>query len=303
VQDGTVVWERGYGMADVARSIEVRPDTPFPIGGLTQALSAAILLEQCVETGHLDLDDKVQQWVPEFSDPVATIYDVLTHRTSTGKYQYAPSRFAQITGAIEACVRKTPQPIREVLAEGLFERLAMFDSVPSQDVADGSPDDRAIFSDAQLDRFDADLARMVKTYKVVSGTATVTSVAPASLTAADGAISTVRDLARFDAAFEKPVLLHRDTMAAMWTPALSASGAALPTGMGWFVQNYNGERVYWQFGLTRDAASSLIVKIPGKHLTLILLANSDGLSAPFALQEGDVNASLFARAFLRLFIG
>ena len=61
VQDGTVVWERGYGMADVARSIEVRPDTPFPIGGLTQALSAAILLEQCVETGHLDLDDKVQQ--------------------------------------------------------------------------------------------------------------------------------------------------------------------------------------------------------------------------------------------------
>ena len=64
-----------------------------------------------------------------------------------------------------------------------------------------------------------------------------------------------------------------------------------------------GERVYWQFGLTKDAASSLIVKIPGKHLTLILLANSDGLTAPFALQEGDVNASLFARAFLRLFIG
>ena len=38
-------------------------------------------------------------------------------------------------------------------------------------------------------------------------------------------------------------------------------------------------------------------------LTLILLANSDGLSAPFPLQEGDVNASLFARAFLRLFVG
>ena len=98
-------------------------------------------------------------------------------------------------------------------------------------------------------------------------------------------------------------ILHRDTMVTMWTPATSATGAAMPTGLGWFVQAYNGERIYWQFGLTRDAASSLIAKIPGKHLTLILLANSDGLSAPFALQEGDVNASLFARAFLRLFIG
>jgi hypothetical protein len=38
-------------------------------------------------------------------------------------------------------------------------------------------------------------------------------------------------------------------------------------------------------------------------VTLILLANSDGLSAPFSLQEGDVTVSLFARAFLRLFVG
>ena len=61
--------------------------------------------------------------------------------------------------------------------------------------------------------------------------------------------------------------------------------------------------MYWQFGLTQGAYSSLMLKLPAKHLTLILLANSDGLSAPFGLQEGDVTASLFARAFLRLFVG
>jgi hypothetical protein len=77
----------------------------------------------------------------------------------------------------------------------------------------------------------------------------------------------------------------------------------MPTGLGWFVQNYNGQRIYWQFGSTPGAYSSLLVKVPGKGLTLILLANSDGLSAPFGLQDGDVNASLFARAFLRLFVG
>jgi hypothetical protein len=36
---------------------------------------------------------------------------------------------------------------------------------------------------------------------------------------------------------------------------------------------------------------------------LILLANSDGLSAPFALENGDVTTSLFAKTFLRLITG
>jgi len=35
---------------------------------------------------------------------------------------------------------------------------------------------------------------------------------------------------------------------------------------------------------------------------LIMLANSNGLSAPFSLENGDVTASLFARTFLRLFV-
>ena len=47
--------------------------------------------------------------------------------------------------------------------------------------------------------------------------------------------------------------------------------------------------------------SSLILKIPAKRLTLVLLANSDGLCSPFDLSTGDVTKSLFALVFLRLF--
>ena len=42
--------------------------------------------------------------------------------------------------------------------------------------------------------------------------------------------------------------------------------------------------------------------MPGRDITLILLANSDGLSAPYTLANGDVTASLFAKLFLRLFV-
>ena len=42
-----------------------------------------------------------------------------SHRSAGGTYKFDPNRFAQLTGVIEACVRKTPQPIREIVAEGL----------------------------------------------------------------------------------------------------------------------------------------------------------------------------------------
>ena len=76
----------------------------------------------------------------------------------------------------------------------------------------------------------------------------------------------------------------------------------MPTGLGWFVQNYHGEPIVWQFGMTRGGHSALIVKAPNRGMTFIALANSDGLTAPFALESGDVTTSPFATLFLRLFL-
>ena len=71
-------------------------------------------------------------------------------------------------------------------------------------------------------------------------------------------------------------------------------------GLGWFVQSYKGERVVWHFGNVPNAYSSLILKLPARGLTFIVLANSDGLSASFDLPQGDVTKSLFASLFLKL---
>jgi hypothetical protein len=62
--------------------------------------------------------------------------------------------------------------------------------------------------------------------------------------------------------------------------------------------------VVWQFGVIPDAFSALMVKLPTRGITLILLANSDGLSPPLLPLErtGDVTASVFARTFLRVYV-
>jgi hypothetical protein len=65
---------------------------------------------------------------------------------------------------------------------------------------------------------------------------------------------------------------------------------------------YNGEPVVWQFGVSENGASSLIVSVPSRWVTLILLANSAGLVKPFALNSGDLMASPFGRLFLSSFV-
>ena len=56
----------------------------------------------------------------------------------------------------------------------------------------------------------------------------------------------------------------------------------------------------WHFGYAPGAGSALWIKLPARSTTLILLANSDGLSAQFSLQDGNVTTSPFARLFLSL---
>jgi CubicO group peptidase (beta-lactamase class C family) len=298
VQNERVVWDSGFGFADVEHAIRARSDTPYHVAGLTEALSSAMLLEQCVETGHASLDERIQQRVSSYGDSSATMRDLLSHRSPNGRYKYDQGRYAGgLTPLAEACVGKGT-PFREALFSTVFYRLNMFDSVPAQNVDDASADDRVQFSSTDLDRFEGVLKRLALPYRVSGGNVAVNNGVARSVDAANGAISTVLDLARFDSALDGAVLLHRETMSMMWSRV-----DGMPTGLGWFVQNYNGQTLYWQFGNIPGAYSSLILKVPSRRLTLILLANSDGLSAPFPLQDGDVNASLFARTFLRLFVG
>jgi CubicO group peptidase (beta-lactamase class C family) len=89
--------------------------------------------------------------------------------------------------------------------------------------------------------------------------------------------------------------------ATMFTPTISNGGKPLPYGLGWFVQYHHGVKLVWHYGHAPRAYSSLILKVPEEGLTFILLANSDGASAPFRLGAGNVLRSVFAVAFLNRF--
>jgi hypothetical protein len=116
-------------------------------------------------------------------------------------------------------------------------------------------------------------------------------------------IASVRDLAQFDLALRRGVLVRPETLELARRNPVGRNGDPLPHGLGWFSQIYNGELVVWQFGMGENASSSLVLSVPGRGLTFIALANSDGLARSLPLDKGDVTVSPVARTFLRVFVG
>jgi CubicO group peptidase (beta-lactamase class C family) len=300
IQEGEIVWERGLGFQNQERRIRATPDTTYPIADLSQTIAAALVL-RCAEERQLNLNDPIRRHGGSVADADATIRQVLNH-TSSGageSFHYDPERYLQLTHVVESCI---PQPYRKSVAVNVLERLAMQDSVPGRDVTETNVVNQRLFANALVERYKSALDRLATGYKVDKrGRLTKTEVPLEGINTATGLVSTVRDLARFDAALDTSLLLREETRQAAWSVTYNSQNAALPAGLGWFVQNYRGEPVVWHFGLIANAYSSLIIKLPSRKTTLILLANSDGLSAPFQLEAGDVTKSLFATLFLRLF--
>ena len=187
--------------------------------------------------------------------------------------------------------------------ETLLDTVAMSDSVPGTDAPGLVPPADGIPTPEQVERYTAVLLRLAKPYAVDARSRVFASqYTTKTFTPGGGLISTTRDFAKFDVALRKGVLVRPETLAASWQPPVGRNGLRLPHAIGWFVQTYKNETVLWQFGLQDNASSSLVIKLPGRGLTLVLLANGDGLVKAFAPSAGDVTISPFGRVFLGLFI-
>ena len=302
VQGGELVWERGFGFEDVEGRVRATPATPYHAGGLSQSL-AAVLLLQCVEQRRLDLDAPVARYGLNLPEDGATLRHVLSHSSAPAPagsaYRFEPERYAQLATVMEGCA---PQAYRKSVAHRILERLAMMDSVPGADVLNEGASEE-LFDPATLDRYARVLARLAVPYRMEGRSRAVRADPPSvgGMDAATGLITTVRDLAEFERALDSSLLLLEDSRAQAWSARAAADGRAMPTGLGWFVQQHRGEPVVWQYGHVPDAYSSMIIRLPNRRLSLILLANSDGLAVPFQLSDGDVTRSVFAALFLRLF--
>jgi CubicO group peptidase (beta-lactamase class C family) len=301
VRNNRIEWEKGYGFADLEKKVHALPDTPYAIGGVTQAMTA-VLLGVCSDRRRDPMDRLIREWDPTFPEPAATVRHVLAH-ASNGSFRYDEPQFASLTRVVEDCLG---QPYRVALAQEILRRSPITSSAPGLDLdrPEGAAA-RALFEPDQVAMYQAVLARLAKPYRVDSRSdnpVPVRSEYPSNgLDAAGGMVASARDLAEFEISLNKQVPLSRNTLDQMWT-ATTFGGVTMPTGLGWFVKTTSGQALVWSYGYIPDASSALILKMPSKNLTLILLSNSDRLAATYQLEKGDVTNSPFVKIFLRLFI-
>jgi len=305
--DTTVVHAGGLGFSDLEHKVPATADTPYNIASVTKPISAVVAL-RLVESGTLDLDLPMSSWeeFDEFckdareaggiffddytcADSTLTLRNVMG-MTANGeapgrRFFYNPISYSW---ASRPMMQATGQPFSTLVDSLVFRPAGMT---------------RSARKHRKLPLRDDLAEALARPYHLDSTGTVVPSEPPGPQGdgAAGGVISTARDLARFDVALSTGRLLTEASKQEMWTPQQSPSGETLPYGIGWFVQTYAGETLLWHTGLWEGAYSALYLKVPARKLTLILLANSDGLWWDNPLDKAQVEKCPFAVAFLEAF--
>lgn len=310
LRDTTVLHAQGFGYADVARRIPVSPDTPFDLASVAKPISAVVAL-RLVETGQLDLDRPMRRYRDFiefcaaargdggiFFGDYACENDQLTLRhvlamTANGtpgtRFWYNPPSFSW---ASRPMAEVAGQPFSDLVASLVFRPAGMRNAARRHRRLPLPPEVAAT---------------LATPYHVDSAGQLAPSDPPPPQGdgAAGGVIASANDVARFDIALTDGRLLTPASRASLWVPTRAPSGAVLPYGLGWFLATYKGRSLAWHTGLWEGRYSALYLKVLNasrdEQLTLILLANSEGLRWPTRLDEAAIERSAFATAFLEAF--
>lgn len=295
LENQKVLWMRGFGYADLENKVPATPETLYSIASVTKTFGSTLLM-QLVEKGQVALDEPVtnyppSRFAPAITDPRVQIRHILSH-TSEGtpgqEFKYNGALYDIITGVVE---KKYSAPFAQVLTRQILDPLQMTNSVPGHNVID-NPELARHYAPA--------LAHFAKPYAFYGNGEIVAATYPGrDISASAGLLTTVRDFAKFDVAIDRHVLLQPKTQELAWTPFVSNAGKTLPYGLGWFVEDYRGERMVWHSGNWGSGFSAIYFKLPARNLSMILLANSEALSDPFWV-PGQTNP--FVCSFLRHFV-
>ena len=273
---GAVRWSSGFGSADVARDVPATPQTVFHIASLTKTFASIVLL-QLVDEGRISLDDPVSDYGVELSGDVR-VRHLMSHTSDPppgAAFRYDGNRYALLDSVVR---RADGQPFVEAVLERVIGPAGLTSTAPSS----GNGDEAGAIRAALAQGYDGGGRPIAY---------------PAHFSVAAGLLSTVLDLVTYAAAIDEGRLYPEGGRSLAFSPMRATSGAELPYGLGWFVEHRTGGDVAWHFG-SWTGNSALLVLAPDRGASFALLANSDRLSTPFPLEQGRLESSAFARAFL-----
>ena len=287
IQDMKIVKSEGYGLANVELNVPVRPDTVFKIGSVSkQFIATGIML--LVEDGKINLDDSVTKYLegtPETWKPI-TLRHMLTH--TSGIVREAPG-FDPLKIQNDADVIKTayPLPLRFTPGEKYeYCNVGYFSLAEIIRTVSGKP-----WPEFLRERVFAPLG--MNATRTTDMTELVTNRANGyvwrngklqnagiyfALRPSGAFLSTVLDLAKWDAALATGKILKQASLDQMWTPAKLNSGKTNAYGFGWELEPI-GTHKQVNHGGSLPGFRAQLTRFIDDKVTVVVLTNGDNANA------------------------
>ena len=283
----SLIWEEGFGLADVENRVPVRPEAVFRIASISKPI-AAVAVMQLVEQGKVSLDDEIQQYVPSFPPkrwPV-TLRHIMTH--TSGIRHYRPGEFEMkrsFESLAEAITIFKDDPLlfrpgtRYSYSTYAYNLLAGVVETAAQMSFERYLQEH-VWWPAGMRRTYLEHPRAIVPYRVrqyvLVNEDSLTNAPYADLSikwAGGGMISTVGDLARFHIALDREILLKRSTQKLMYTSFVLPDGQETNYGLGWRL--WTDDRGNRWIGHTGGATggTTVFIRRPEIGFAVIIFAN------------------------------
>lgn len=294
VKDGKTLLRKAYGLADVERKLPLAADTPMRLGSITkQFTSTAILM--LVDEGRIRLDDDITVYLPDYptQGKKITIEHLLTHTSGivsyTGKPGYALAMQKDLT--VQQMVDSfkndpldfAPGSRYKYNNSGYFLLGAIIEKVSGK-TYDKFVEER-IFVPLGMTRSAYEGHERDKTPRAQGYTRAPEGFQPSkpiSMTqpyAAGSLVSTVDDLARWDAAVSSGKLLQAGSWQRAFTPYTLSTGSSTGYGYGWETGTLRGAQMIGHGGGI-PGFNSFALRLPAEKLYVAVLSNVDSGMAP-----------------------
>jgi CubicO group peptidase (beta-lactamase class C family) len=279
-----ILLREGHGLANVEHNILNKPETVFRIGSMTKPFTA-ILIMQLVEEGKLKLQDRLNQYLPDYPNgECITVHHLLSNTSGIPDYivmegyekimkqrvslpelfklfcdealifepgsdfGYSNSNWVMLGYIIEQLTNK---PYVDVLHERIFKPSGMTHS--------GVDWERPIiphratgYIDRGTDLMNAEL------------------IDDTTMHGAGAIYSTIDDLYRWDRALHSDVLLPQEVLRQMWMPVSQNDGGQY--GYGWEIRRLFDRQVIGHSGGLPGYVSD-IARFVDEDLVVIMLSN------------------------------
>lgn len=289
-RDGKTLLRKAYGMADVAAKIPMREDTSLRLGSITkQFTSTAIML--LADEGKLAVSDPITKFLPDYPThgKVITIEHLLTHTSGIVSYTSKPDFRA--TSVRDLTVQQMIDTFKNDPLEfapgtryaynnsGYFLLGAIIEKVSGMPYAKFV--EQRIFVPLDMTQTAYEGYERAPTMRAAGHSKSPTGFEPSpplSMSqpyAAGSLVSTVDDLARWDAAVSAGKLLKPASWTRAFTPYKMPDGHVTDYGYGWSVGKLRGSPSIGHGGGI-NGFSTYALRLPEQKVYVAVLTNLDG---------------------------